>query len=710
MDQLVARREVVRDTLYGEVIEDPYRWMEDWQGDELREWVEAQAADTRAYLDTLPDREPLRQRIAELSDVVPVLTQLAVSAGRYFYLLRAPGESVARLVMRLGLAAPEQVIFDPATIGGEIHSVIDWYAPSRDGRLVAFGLSQGGSEESVLHVIETDTRRILSERITRTNFGMMQWLEDNQSFVYHRLTPLPAGAPEADFLRDSRTYLHRLGEDPDNDLPVFGNGINRDIALDPFDEPVIALSDRSDWLVGIAIHGTLPELTIYVAPRTALGQPATIPWKKVVDLEDEVVTTPDSLDSIALDGDTLYLRTYRDAPRYQVVAFDLANPDRSTARTVIPPSEIVVESLALAGSYLMVVGQVGGIARLRRVSLRSGSIETIPLPVQGTMTEWTVDEHDGEVLLQLSSWIAAPQVYHLPPAQSTPADTRWLPASPIDFGEVESYETEYPSSDGTLVPISLIHRRGLNLDGRNPTILYAYGSYGLSVYPSFRPTLLAWYERGGVFAVAHLRGGGENGREWREAGHKLKKGKTIDDFLAAADYLIREGYTSPRYLAGQGRSAGGIPTGGSLVKRPDLWAVMLLHVPTTNHLRFEFSANGPAGVQEYGSIASEEGFRVLRLIDSYTKVRDGVAYPACLITTGLNDRRSVVWQATKMAARLQAASSSGKPLLLRVEKQAGHGIGSTRQQLDEEMCDVLALILSQTVRREVDAEVGPRPG
>jgi prolyl oligopeptidase len=710
MSQLKARMEVVRDTLYGEVVEDPYRWMEDWQGDELRAWVEAQAAYTRTYLDALPDREPLRQRIAELSDVVRVLTHLAHAAGRYFYLLRAPSESVARLVMRLGLAAPEQVLFDPASVGGDTHSAIDWYAPSRDGHLVAFGLSSGGSEESVLHVIDTETRRILPDTIPRALLGMVQWLDDNQSFLYHRLALLPAGAPAGDYWRDSHTYLHRLGEDPDRDLPVFGNGINREMALDPFDIPTIVLSDRSDWLVGVAIHGTLPELTIYVAPRAALGQPATIPWKKVADVEDGVVTTPDSLDSIALDGDTLYLRTYRDAPRYQVVALDLTNPDMATARMVIPPSEIVVESLALAGSSLVAVGQVGGIARLRRVALRSGSIELISLPVEGTITEWIVGEGDGEVLFQLSSWIAAPRVYHLPPAQSVPVDTGWLPASPIDFGEVESHETSYPSYDGTMVPLSIIHRRGLKCDGRNPTILRAYGSYGLSIYPSFRPTLLAWYERGGVFAVAHVRGGGENGREWREAGYKLKKGNTIDDFLAAGDYLIREGYTSPRYLAGQGSSAGGIPSGGALVKRPDLWAVMVLLVAVSNPLRKEFSANGPAIVQEYGSIATEDGFRVLRLIDAYTKVRDGVAYPACLLTTGLNDHRCVVWQATKMAARLQAATSSNKPVLLRVEKQAGHGHGSTRQQLDEEMADVLAFVLSQTVRREGDAEAGSASG
>jgi prolyl oligopeptidase len=568
---------------------------------------------------------------------------------------------------------------------------------------VAFGLSQGGSEDSVLHVIETDTKRMLSETITRTRLGMVQWLEDNQSFLYHRLNPLARGARETDFYRDSRTYLHRLGDDPENDLPIFGNGVNPNIELDPFDFPIVAVSDRSDWMLGLAIHGTQPELTIYVAPRATLTTPATTPWKKVVDVEDKVVTDVERLDPIALDGDTLYLRTYRDAPRYRVVALDLVSPDISTALTVVPPSEVVVESIALAGSCLMVASQVRGIARLKRLFLENGSIEAIPLPAARTITEWTADERSGEVLLQLSSWVVAPQVCHLSPANPTPVDTGWLPASPIDFRGVEAYETEYPSHDGTMVPISFICRRGLERDGSNPTILYAYGSYGISINPSFRPTLLAWYERGGVFAIAHLRGGGENGREWREAGHKLNKGNTIDDFIAAAEYLIREGYTSPRCLAGQGRSAGGIPTGGSLVKRPDLWAVMLMHVAVTNSLRFEFSENGPSSVVEFGSIASDEGFRVLRIIDSYTKVRDGVPYPACLLTAGLNDRRCVVWQPTKMATRLQAATSSSKPILLRVEERAGHGIGSSRRQLDEEMADVLTFVLSQTVLKEADA-------
>lgn len=707
MNQPVARVEIVRETLYGQTVEDPYRWMENWHGEELRDWVQAQGVYTRGYLDALPEREPLLRRITELSDAVPLLSRLRLSGGRAFYLLRPPGADVARLVMRVGLDGPEQVVFDPATVGDEVHSVIDWYEPSHDGLLVAFGLSQGGSEHSVLHVIEAETGRLLADAIARTDFGIVQWLEDNQSFLYHRLRSLPEGVPETDRYRDSRMYLHRLGEDPENDLPVFGNDINPRIALDPFDVPAIALSDRSDWMVGLAIHGVRPELTMYVAPRSALADPAAIPWMKVVDVEDEVVSSPGSLDGIALDGDMLYLRTYRDAPRYRVVALDLANPDIASARTVVPPSEIVVESVRLAGPSLVVGGQRGGIAQLRRVSLQDGAIETVPLPVQGTIVDWTAGEHDGDVVLLLSSWIVAPQVYLLTAAEPTPANTGWLPTPQIDFGDVESYETEYPAHDGTMVPISIIHRRGLALDGTNPTILNAYGSYGLSLYPIFRPTLLAWYERGGVFAVAHIRGGGENGREWREAGYKLTKGNTIDDFIAAAEYLIREGYTSPQYLAGQGGSAGGIPTGGSLVKRPDLWAAMVMQVAVTSFLRFEFSENGPPNVPEFGSISTEDGFRALQMVDSYTKIRDGVAYPACLITTGLNDPRVVVWQATKMAARLQAATASGKPILLRVEEQAGHGaIGAARHQVDEEMADILAFVLSQAVTQEAEAKAG----
>ncbi|HLX41289.1 MAG TPA: prolyl oligopeptidase family serine peptidase, partial [Ktedonobacteraceae bacterium] len=237
------------------------------------------------------------------------------------------------------------------------------------------------------------------------------------------------------------------------------------------------------------------------------------------------------------------------------------------------------------------------------------------------------------------------------------------------------------------------------LDGTNPTLLTGYGSYGINFSPFFMPRMLAWYERGGVYAVAHMRGGGEFGKAWHLAGQGLNKQNTIDDFIACAEFLIAEKYTRPERLAGQGGSAGGIPSGGAFVQRPDLWAVMVMNVPLVNALRAEFTENGPPNVFEFGSVTTEEGFRGLQIIDAYSKVKDGVAYPAALLTAGYNDPRVVVWQAAKMAARAQAATSSDRPILLRVEYQGGHGMGSTRRQLNEEFADELAFLLQQMRHR-----------
>jgi prolyl oligopeptidase len=252
-----------------------------------------------------------------------------------------------------------------------------------------------------------------------------------------------------------------------------------------------------------------------------------------------------------------------------------------------------------------------------------------------------------------------------------------------------------PAKDGTLIPLSIIHKRGLKLDGNNPTLLTGYGSYGLPYPCAFSANMFSWYERGGVYAVAHIRGGGEYGKEWHLAGQMLNKHNTIEDFVACAEYLVEHGYTRPERLAGEGTSGGGIPSGGALVRRPDLWAVMVMRVAVTNTLRFELTENGPPNIQEFGSVTTEDGFKGLLITDSYTRVQDGVKYPAVLLTTGLNDPRVVTWQATKMAARLQAATTSGKPILLRVEFQAGHGLGSTRQQVNEEFADRLAFLLEQ---------------
>lgn len=250
-----------------------------------------------------------------------------------------------------------------------------------------------------------------------------------------------------------------------------------------------------------------------------------------------------------------------------------------------------------------------------------------------------------------------------------------------------------PARDGTLIPVTVIHRKGLALDGGNPTLLTGYGSYGIADLPEFRPEMLAWYEAGGVYAVAHLRGGGAYGRQWHEAGRGLAKHTTITDFIDCAEYLVAHGYTRPERLAGDGGSAGGIPTGGALVRRPDLWAAMVMHVPMVNATRVEFSENGPINVPEFGSVTTEEGLHALLIIDPYPRVRDGTPYPAVLLTAGMNDPRVPAWQPAKLAAHLQAATTSGRPVLLRVEAHGGHGIGSTRDQENALLADELAFLL-----------------
>lgn len=687
-----ARRAPVRDTLHGVTVEDPYRWLEDWKGREARAWVAAQGAYARASLDALPEREALLARISALSGGDPVLANLQMSAGRAFYLLRGPDDNVARLIVRTTPDALERVLLDPNTVGGEVHTTIDWYVPSRDGRLVAYGLSQGGSEESVLHALEVDSGAVLDLAITRCRFGGVSWLPDNRSFVYHRLAEQPAGAPETELYADSATHLHRLGDDPEGDPVVFGRDLAPGVDIARADFPIVEITPGGDRMIGVIQHGVQNELTLYTAPLSGLDDPAVCPWRRIAGVDDGVV-------GYAAGVDVVYLRTHAGASRYKIVATSLEEPDLARAVTVVPQSGAVIEDMRVAGGYLLtrdLDGGIGGMRRVRRTGAGGARLEAAPAPVDGTIMGWAGESSSPETLVQLTSWTVSPRVYRYHADDNTLEDTGWLASSPVDFGDIEAHEVFAPAPDGVMIPLSIIHKRGLALDGRNPTLMAGYGSYGLIPYPpTFMPTMLAWYERGGVYAVAHIRGGGEYGREWHEAGRKLTKETTISDFIACADYLVEQGYTSPRYLAGEGTSAGGIPSGGSLVRRPDLWAAMVIRVAMLNALRFEQSENGPPNVPEFGSVATEEGFGGLRIMDSYMRVVDGVAYPAVLLTTGLNDPRVVVWQASKMVARLQAATSSGKPVLLRVEEHGGHGaIAASRRQNDEELADKLAFLLS----------------
>ncbi|AQZ63345.1 hypothetical protein BKM31_19440 [[Actinomadura] parvosata subsp. kistnae] len=681
--------DVVRETLHGITLEDPYRWMEAG-GEEFHRWLAGQARHAREHLDALPHHSGLLARIRELGGALTRYFGLGMAAGKVFALVREPDARVPLLTVTEADGA-SRVLFDPGTVSGDAHHAIDWYVPSPDGRHVACAVSASGAEDSSIHVIDAGSGALLETIPPTTRFAFLSWLEDGRSFVYHRYA-------ESSLL-DSRSFLHRLGADPAQDTVVLARGLNPRIELAPRDRPFLVVPPHGEWMLAIISHSALSpwpwtgeqlsDCTVYVAPRAGLADPATCPWRPVAGVADGVT-------ALATSHDTLYLVSHRDAPRSRVLAVPLAAPDLSRARVVVPASERVVETVRVVGDRLLVRDLDGGVSRLRHVPLSGGEPADLPMPVDGAILEWTTHPERPEALLLMAGWTDAPRLYRYD--GHSLRDTGLAPRSPVDFGDVHARTLHVPARDGTPIPLTVVHHKDLKLDGDNPAVLTGYGSGGLIDLPEFRPELLAWYELGGVHAVAHLRGGGAYGREWHEAGRGARKEATITDFIDCAEHLIALGYTRPGRLAGQGSSAGGIPTGGALVRRPDLWAAMAMQAPTVNATRNEFTDSGPINVPEFGSVTTEEGLRALLIIDAYLRVRDGVRYPPVLMTTGLHDARVPPWQPAKLAARLRAATASGRPVLLRVEEHGGHGAGSTRDQEQELLADVLAFVLHASDR------------
>jgi prolyl oligopeptidase len=680
----------VTDTYFGFGVADPYRWMEEEKSADLDAWMKAQSSFTRAALERIPGRKPLFDRVVSLSEAGTLVYQVARAGNRYFYMKQAPGDDNGKLYVRDGLRDKERLLVDPTRLATKgPHYSIDYFAPSLDGRYVAYGISPGGSEESVLHVIESATGKGFPESIDRAQFGVVAWRPDGHSFFYLRLQKLTPGAPPTEKYLKSRIYTHVLGvnRNGDGDPAVFGFEVSPRVPVDKTELGYIAYSPASPWALGIVQKFVKNEIAIFAAPLDSIGRPDT-PWKKVADEGDEVTHAD-------VRGDDIYLLTHKDASRYKVVRASLASPDFGKAEVVVAAGEAVLTNLGVAKDALYVQQLDGGIGRVLRVPFAGGGAKPVPLPYEGAVAEFVVNPQEPGLLMKLTSWTKPQLWYSYDPATNQVADTELRPRSPLDYSQIESREVKVPSYDGTLVPLSIVLKKGLQLDGKNPTLLTAYGAYGITQDPGFNPVLLAWLERGGIFAVGHVRGGGEYGEDWHKAGQKATKLNTVLDFIACAEYLIDEKYTSPARLGGEGGSAGGITVGRALTLRPELFAAILDDVGASDSLRFEQTPNGPPNVPEFGTVQTEEGFHGLYAMSPYTHVRNGTPYPAVLLTTGINDPRVSSWEAAKMTARLQAATSSGKPVLLRVDYDAGHGIGSTKSQANAETADEWSFLLWQ---------------
>jgi len=694
----VAPVKPVTDDYFGTKVVDPYRYMENLDDPEVQGWIKAQNDHTRAVLASIPGREQLLARIRELDQSVPQVQAVRLPGGLYFCLKLLAGEDVAKLYLRKGLNGEERLLADPEKITlvpsdqGKGKNVISGGEVSNDGKYIALGVVPGGDElHGEVHVIDTSSGREAGDVIPQVGAEAWQpyWLPGNRSFVYGRLQKLPHDAPAAEVRQKFRAYLHVLGTDPDKDSPVFGYGVVPSIDVDPSLIASVQIQPDSHYALGLLNGSVTPNSAYYIAPVDSIGKsdPA---WRKVADFADGVT-------NIAIHDDDLYLLTYKNAQRYKIIRTDARKPDLASAETVVPACQAVIQGMSAAQDALYVRLLDGGLGRVLRVPYGPNPrVEEVALPVKGTVFLGTDPRLPG-ALLYLTSWTQAFKIYAYDPETKQAMDTKLQPLGPYDNPtNIESAEVQVRSYDGTLVPLSIMYPKGLKLDGTNPTLLEGYGSYGWPFPPYFESTRLAWHEKGGVYAVCHVRGGGEYGEEWHLAGKGPTKPNTWRDFTACAQYLIEKKYTSTARLAGEGVSAGGILIGRAITSQPDLFTAAIDKVGMSDTLRTELTQNGETNIPEFGSVKTEEGFKALNAMSAYHHVKDGTAYPAVLLETGMNDPRVDPWEMAKMTARLQAATASGKPVLLRVDYAGGHGaMGATRAQADEQLADEWSFLLWQ---------------
>jgi len=678
----VARVEVVSDVYFGETLRDPYRWMENDKDPDWLPYLKGQNAHTRAVLDAIPGRERLLARIQQLSGDAALTRRAERAGGRLFFEQRPAGADNYRLFVEEHGA--RRVLIDPTALSGATgHLSLDWWSPSPDGSHLVYGLSRDGSEDSVLHILTVADGKDLPERIANTEAAHPAWLDDGSGFFYNQLTG-KVDTPER--YLDSQARFHRLGTDPQSDPILMKRGLDPAVQFERIQGPAIETFQGSRFAL-LTLSDVRREYRVLIAPvADAVANRAR--WLPVAQFEDEVTDA-------AIDGDTLYLLANRNHPRGRILRAPVSAPAIAGATEVLPEGPVVIEDFARARDGLYLRMMDGGIAGLKRLA-RDGQVTDIALPFDGTLNALATDPGEAGALFSFTGWLSPADIWTVD-ARGSVAATGLTPRPGID---VSGYATERRFAtvrDGTRVPYSLIYRKGLERDGSTPAWISAYGSYGITGYtPSFNPRTLALIEAGFIVGYAAVRGGGEYGREWHKAGQLMNKPNTWRDLIDVCEELCREKYTAPERLAIGGRSAGGITVGRSLTERPELFAAVIDGVGWSNPLRYVAEQNGYGEEPEWGAISEPAGYRALKLIDSYQAVKDGVAYPAVLLTTGVTDPRVAPFHVAKMAARLQAATSSGKPILLRVDFDAGHGIGSTRSQQDREAADTYAFLLWRT--------------
>ena len=669
-----TRMDNVVDMLHGVKIVDPYRWLEDGNSDEVKAWVEEQNKHTQMILGKVPGREALRKRLSTLLETGSLGTPAPVK-GRYFFTKREGDQNQPILYVREGVKGKERVLLDPNLLAKDGTIALDWWFPSRDGSLLAYGISKDGSEQSILHIRDVATGQDLPDVIERTRYSSVAWLPDSKGFYYTRY-PKPGTVAKGQENYNRHVFFHRIGSDPAKDPKVFGEGRPAEDMLS------VQISPDGRWLAVTAFQGWAKS-EIFVRDNHAKDSPF-IP----------LIEKADAVFNVTVRNDRFYVRTNQDAPRYRLFRVDPATPERGRWQEIIPQSKAVLESVAVVGDTLVADYMQDASSRLRILDQNGKLLEDVKLPTLGTVSGLGAEWNGAEVFFGFHSFTMAPTVYRVD--LKTRKQELWgRVQTDVDPQTYQIEQVRYPSKDGTPITMFVAHKKGVQKNGKNPTLLYGYGGFNISLTPAFAASRFLFLERGGVLAIPNLRGGGEYGEDWHRAGMLERKQNTFDDFIAAGEWLIANGYTDKEHLAIQGGSNGGLLVSAALTQRPDLFKAVGCQVPLIDMLRYHKFLIARLWIPEYGSADDPEQFKFIAKYSPYQKVQEGTPYPAVLLTTAAADSRVDPLHARKMAARLQAATVSPRPILLRQETRAGHGAGKPRALILDEQTDVWSFLFSQ---------------
>lgn len=660
-----ARRDDIIDDYHGVRAPDPYRWLEDQNSPETRSWIEQQDAYSGPILDRLPGRDTIRQRLTALMNV-DVIGVPREENGRYFFMRRKAGQDLHALYMRHGLDGPDQLLIDPHPLSPDHSTSVDLLDVAKDGNLIAYGIRLGGQDEVSIHLMDVDGRRDLSDVLPSADYYGVALKPDKSGFYYARRTK-----------QGPRVYYHPLGGDPARDPEVFGENLGLG------DLAVPQLSDDARYLLIDVLHGSASEKTeLYLQDLTA-----QTPVQPVVnDITARFAGE--------LAGDRLYIQTDWNAPNGRVFLTDLATPTREHWREVVPEGDSVIQDITAAGGKLFINYTRDAHSELRLFDADGADGRDIPLPSLGTTTAVSGHWESPRAFFEFNSYGEPGTIYRYD-TEHKAAEVWARIEAPLNREAFDVRQVWYLSKDKTRVPMFVVCRKGTKLDSSNPALLTGYGGFDISMTPEFSPQEALWVESGGVFAVPSLRGGSEFGEKWHRAGMLQNKQNVFDDFISAAEWLIANRYTSPSRLAIRGQSNGGLLVGAALTQRPDLFQAVVCRYPLLDMLRYQDFLVARYWVPEYGSADHPDEFKYLYAYSPYQNVRKGTRYPAVLLVSGDGDTRVAPLHARKMAAMLQWATGSDRPILLSYDTKSGHSGGRPLSKEIDELTDELSFLFSQ---------------